>query len=423
MSRSKILMLVTELQMGGAAKVVREVSGILAERFTVEEAVFNLADGVDFAGLAAPHELGVTGGGGIVRRLLNLRLRITRARALKRSLGVDLSISHLEGAHIVDVLSRGREKIVLCIHGSMLRDHEPFGISEWVRRKIVIPYIYSKADRIVTVSRDIVPQMIGLGIDPAKLMTINNSFATETIEALGRETITGDDWQMFADRPVLVTSGRLAGQKNQRPLLDVFARLLARKPLRLVILGDGELRHSLIDHARSLGLDVSSVWDAGGLRYGADVVFLGIRSNPFSLIAAAKVFVLPSSWEGFPLALCEALICGTPVVTTDCVTGPREILAPSSAQPASPLSVAEHAPFGVLMPVLHDPPTLEAAVKVWVETLAALLDDDKLLERLSAAGVERMRSFTREAIGPQWLALAEEMLADQTVESLPTTSA
>lgn len=412
MNRSRILMLVTELQMGGAAKVVREVAGILAERFTVDEAVFNLDDGVDFAGLAAPHELGVTGGGSTARRLLNLRLRVKRARALKRSLNIDLSISHLEGAHIVDVLSRGREKIVLCIHGSMLRDHEPFGLREWVRRKIVIPYIYSKADRIVTVSRDIVPQMIGLGIDPAKLKTINNSFATETIAALCREQVSADEQQLFADRPVIVTSGRLAEQKNQRPLLDVFAALLARKPARLLILGDGELRRSLIDHAQSLGLNVSSAWDAGGVRHSADVVFLGVRPNPFPLIAAATIFVLPSSWEGFPLALCEAMICGTPVVSTDCVTGPREIIAPFSSQLETPSTFAEQAPFGFLMPVLHNPETLEAAIAVWADTLAALLDHDMLLKQLSAAGIERMQSFTRERIGPQWLALANELLAD-----------
>lgn len=411
MSRSRILMLITELQMGGAAKVVREVTGMLAERFIVDEAVFNLDDGVDFDGVAAPHELGVTGGGSTVRRALNFLLRVKRTRALKRSLNIDLSISHLEGAHIVDVLSRGREKIVLCIHGSMLRDHEPFGLREWVRRKIVIPYIYSKADRIVSVSRDIKPQMIGLGIDPAKVMTINNSFATETISALCREQVSAEDQRLFADRPVIVTSGRLAQQKNQRPLLDVFAGVLARRPARLLFLGDGELRRPLIDHARSLGLDVSSVWDAGGGRYDADVVFLGIRPNPFPFIAAARMFVLPSSWEGFPLALCEAMICGTPVVSTDCVTGPREILAPLSGQQETPLPMAEQAPFGFLMPVLHDPETLDAAIATWADTLVELLDRNELLDQYSAAGIERMQAFTREKIAPQWLALADELLA------------
>ena len=417
MTRPYILMLVTELQMGGAAKVVREVSGILAQRFTVEEAVFNLDDGVDFAGLATPHELGVRGGGNILRRLLNLRLRVKRARALKQSLGIDVSVSHLEGAHIVDVLSRGREKIILCIHGSMLRDHEPYGIREWVRRKILIPYIYSKADRIVAVSRDIGPQMTGLGIDPAKLVTINNSFATGAIEALASEPLGADDQRLFADRPVIITSGRLAAQKNQRPLLDIFARLKNRRRARLVILGEGELRQPLVDHARLLGLDVSSIWDEGGVRSSADVVFLGVRSNPFPLIAAARVFVLPSSWEGFPLALCEAMICGTPVVATDCVTGPREILAPATAPPGRPLPIAEPTPYGLLMPVLHNPARLETAIAVWVDTLAALLADEGLLDQLSLAGVKRMRAFSHEKIGPQWVALIDAVLES------PTTSA
>lgn len=410
MNRSRILMLVTELQMGGAAKVVREVTGILAERFTVHEAVFNLEDGVDFAGLAAPLELGVTGGGSLIRRLLNLRLRVKRARALKRSLNIDLSISHLEGAHIVDVLSRGSEKIILCIHGSMLRDHEPFGFREWVRRKIIVPYIYSKADRIVTVSREIVPQMVALGIDPAKLVTINNSFNTETIERLSREHLNANDLSLFADRPVIVTSGRLAEQKNQLPLLNIFAGVLARQTARLLILGDGELRWPLINHALGLGLKVSSVWDAGGIDPSADVVFLGIRANPFSLIARATVFVLPSSWEGFPLALSEAMVCGVPVVSSDCMTGPREILAPDRPRPDRPLATAEQAPFGFLMPMLHDPETLVLAADEWTDTLAALLSDRSLRERLSRAGAKRMGSFASSRIGPEWLALANAVL-------------
>lgn len=407
----RVLMLITELQMGGAAKVVREVSAMLANRFEVHEAVFNAAEGVDFPGIAPPHSLDVQGGGGSVRKGANVLRRIARTRRLKRSLGIDVSISHLEGAHIVDSLSRGREKIVLCIHGSMLRDHEDRGWRERVRRHWAAPWIYGRADRIVTVSRDIASQMRSLGIPAAKLMTINNSFDLDAITKRSREPLGADEQQLFGSGPVLITAGRLAAQKNQGPLLEIFAQVREKRPARLLILGDGELRSELVARAEALGLRVFTAWSGEPLTVDHDVYFLGVRSNPFNLIARSDLFLLPSSWEGFPLALCEAMICGTPVVSTDCITGPREILAPETEMPAEPIVSAEPARFGMLMPVLHEKQTLAEAQRVWTETILQLLDDAPARSRLSGAAARRMQDFSREKIAAQWLALVEELAA------------
>lgn len=404
-------MLVTELQMGGAAKVVREVTAMLARRFEVHEAVFNTADGVDFPGLAAPHSLDVGGGGGPLTKAANLARRVRRARELKRRLGTDVSISHLEGAHYVDALSRGREKLVMCIHGTMLRDHER-GPREWVRRKLVVPWVYRRADRVVTVSRDIGPQMVKFGVDPERVVTINNSFDLKGIEAKAREPLPPAMDALFDGPPVIVTAGRLAFQKNQRPLLDIFARLRERVPCRLVILGDGPLREELLAHARSLGLRLWDAWSGSAPDPEAEVLFLGVEANPFRFIARSRLFVLTSGFEGFPLALCEAMVCSTPVVSADCWTGPREILAPETAMRTEPLTGAEPGPFGVLMPLLHLAETEEPAKSAWVETLAALLADRAECDRLGRAGRERMSDFSRERIAAQWEALVDGLLAE-----------
>ena len=130
---------------------------------------------------------------------------------------------------------------------------------------------------------------------------------------------------------MLVTSGRLALQKNHAALIALFARLLERRRARLVLIGDGELRQPLIDQARSLGLRVAEGPDGD-----ADVYFLGFQDNPFRLQRHADLFVLPSGWEGFPMVLGEAMACGLPIVSADCPTGPREFLAPDTLAPGGP---------------------------------------------------------------------------------------
>lgn len=407
---ARVLMLVTELSMGGAARVVRDVSAMLAGRFEVHEAVFNAADGVDFAGGAEPHSLDVAGGGGPATKLANLVRRVARARRLKRRLGIDVSISHLEGAHWVDVLSRGRERVVLCVHGSILHNRDIRGLAGWLRRRVILPAVYNRADCIVTVSRDIAPELESLGVAPRRIRTINNGFDLQRIAELGRAPMFEAEQAMLDGGPLLVTAGRIAEQKNQAALIGILAALRRRRAARLAVLGDGPLRAELIRAAEDAGLRVWSVWSGEPLGPGFDLYLFGVDPNPFRWLARADLFLFPSAWEGFPLALCEALACGVPVVAADCLTGPREILAPQTSASASPIRSAESAPYGWLLPMLRDGPEGREAEAVWADTIERLLSDREERRRLSEAGRVRIADFSRDKIAVQWIALVEEMV-------------
>jgi glycosyltransferase involved in cell wall biosynthesis len=404
-------MLVTELALGGAAKVVRELSAMLATQFEVHEVVFNVADGIAFDGVATPHSLDVSGGGGPLHKLANLGRRIRRTRALKRKLRIDVSISHLEGAHWVDVLSRRGEKVVLCVHGSTLNNGEIRGLSGWLRARVVLPFIYNRADRIVTVSHGIRSELISLGVEAERISTIHNSFDLAGIAERSREPLSRAEEQLFEGTPVLVTVGRLAPPKNQLALLDIFAEVLAQRPAKLLILGDGELRAALVERAEALGLKVCSRWSETAPDLGSDVYFLGTRSNPFNLVSRSDLFLMTSGWEGFPLALCEAMACGTPVLSTDCFTGPREILGPDTPMPAEAITAAEWTDRGVLMPVLHKPETYIQARKVWVGTILDLLVQPAACQRLGAGASVRVQDFSHERTAVRWAALIDELAA------------
>lgn len=409
-SAPSLLLIIPNLGLGGAQRVFHDHSVEFARYYPVAETIFNLSGGDLYPSGNPVYSLDVSGGGNLVDKLRNFGRRVRGLRRLREQLRPAVCISHLEGADYVNLLSGGPGKTVLCIHGSKLHDANINGIVGWLRKKVLMPLLYNRADKIVTVSRDIVTELINVfGVEPKKIQTINNFFDVVRIEQAGREPLSAAEAAVYAAGPVLVTSGRLTIQKNQAPLLDVLVQLRRRVPARLMFVGDGELRDSLVAHARSLDLRVFAAWESIALTPEFDVYFLGLQQNPFKYLRPATAFVFPSAWEGFPMALGEAMVCGLPVLSTDCATGPREMLAPVTAAPANPLRQAERATYGVLLPLLNQPDTLASDKAVWVEALAELLADPDRRAQLGRLARQRMNDFTREHIFGRWLQLVEEL--------------
>ena len=407
----RLLLLIPNLGLGGAQRVFHDHSVELAKEYEVTEVVFNEEGGNLYPSGNELVSLEVAGGGGAFDKIRNFGRRVARLGALKRRSKADICISHLEGADYVNLLSKGAGKVMLCIHGSKLHDGNIRGPVGWLRKKVLMPGLYNRADRIITVSRDINPELIEeFGVRLEKIQTINNYFEVAQIEAKALEPLAPAEQAVYDAAPVLITSGRLTAQKNQALLLDSFAALRRRRSAQLVFVGDGELRQELTAHARGLGLRVYEAWEGEPLTPNYDVYFMGLQQNPFKYLSRAALFVFPSAWEGFPMALGEAMICGLPVVSTDCPTGPREMLAPATSKPAAPIRRAERAAYGVLMPMLNHPPTLAADLQTWTETLAQLLDNATERQRLGQLARQRMQDFTREKIFQQWIQAIEEVL-------------
>jgi glycosyltransferase involved in cell wall biosynthesis len=233
---------------------------------------------------------------------------------------------------------------------------------------------------------------------------IYNPYPIDEIGELANESL-GSYEEIFKE-PILITAGRLTKQKGQWYLLRVFKALKEKhKDLKLVILGEGELKDYLVKLSEELGLK-TYVWDRDALSESFDVYFLGFQKNPFKLIARSKLFVFPSLWEGFPNALVEAMACGVCVVSSDCRSGPREILAPNTDfnyQTQKP----EFAEYGVLIPVFEvkyksaEEPLGEKEI-MWVETIDKLLEDESLRKNYSEKAKQRAEDFSIEKIVQEW---------------------
>lgn len=128
--------------------------------------------------------------------------------------------------------------------------------------------------------------------------------------------------------PIVLASGRFAPQKDYPTLLRAFQRVVAKRPARLVVLGDGPLRAELEALITELGI-------------GEAVELVGYVSDPDSYYARARVFVLSSRWEGFPNVLAEALAAGVPAVATDGKGASREILEPILPENVVPVGDVE----------------------------------------------------------------------------------
>ena len=238
------------------------------------------------------------------------------------------------------------------------------------RRRYLLPRLmarlYPRADAVVAVSEGVRQDLLGrFPLPPAAVRTIYNPVITPALLA-ARDAPLDDPWFVAGAPPVLINVAQLRVQKDQATLLRAFARLRARHPARLLILGEGNQRPALEALARELGI-------------AADVRLAGFVPNPLAYLRRARLFVLSSAWEGLPTVLIEALACGCPVVSTDCPSGPAEIL--------------DNGRWGGLVPV-GDVDALTAAI----ETALAADVDRQALER-------RGLDFSAAAVAPPYLDL------------------
>ena len=197
--------------------------------------------------------------------------------------------------------------------------------------------LYPWANEIVAVSNGVAQDLVQItGIAKKRIQVIYNPVITPELIDKAEETLE-HHWFADGEPPVLLGIGRFVAQKDFATLINAFAKVRHRQPVRLMMLGNGRDKHKLQALATELGVD-------------SDIAWMGFVDNPFAYMKRASLFVLSSAWEGLPTVLIEAMAVFLPVVSTNCRSGPAEIL--------------DNGKYGELVPVGDTQAMAEAIIKV-----------------------------------------------------------
>jgi glycosyltransferase involved in cell wall biosynthesis len=231
--------------------------------------------------------------------------------------------------------------------------------------KFIFDLSLKKSDYIITISDDMQHDLSKRFKNKGnKIIKIFNIHDLDNINKQKKEKFSDDDINIFKQKPVIIACGRLTEAKGFSYLIKAFGEVkIEFKEAVLLILGQGEKEEELKELSKELNIENS-------------VKFLGFKDNPYKYLYNSDLFVLSSLWEGLPGALIEALACEVPVVSTDCKSGPKEIL--------------DNGKIGELVKVKDVDSLSNAMIKV--------LKDDKLQSKYIELGLKKVKEFDTNKI-------------------------
>ncbi len=381
--KNKLLFIIHSLKRGGGAeRIVANLTFQLSKNYNISILTFH-----DFKNLYHynGNYFSLKENLGFVRKILNSLKFYTIIRPFRiykviRKISPDIILSNMDFTNIYAILSKAifRYKIplIICVHTNpkiAYRKGETYiniFIKNFYKLKLV--------DKIITVSKEI--QKIfeyEYGIDKRKIRTIYNSIDLERINSLKREKLFESE-ELFNSKKIIkfITIGRLREVKGYKNLIDAFSLVKEQVPnSKLIIIGEGPLKGELEKKIKELALS-------------DDVLLLGLKRNPMKYLIKSDIFVLSSLREGFPVALLEALACGLPIISTDCETGPREIL--------------DNGRYGLLVKVMDE-------VNL-AKNMILLANDKNLRNKFSQLSLKRVKIFNSDDITDIWISMVEKEL-------------
>lgn len=361
-TKEKLLLISPMLHQGGFERVCITTARLLKPYYDVSIVIFDDADiAFDIRGLSIINiHLGVRNGK--LAKMTNLMRRAVRVRKLKQRMKPVIAYSFGPSANMVNALSKtSLTSVFLGLRGYQDVADDP-------KMKLYV----RKADRIICCSKEIeaiVQEKYGY----LQTATLYNPYDAEGITELSKEKVTDLPWKMEdEDRPrILIGVGRDDPIKGFWHLIKAFYLVQKEIPqMRLIIMGDGSF-----EQAKSL---------VSELQLEQKVYFPGVRKNPYKYLAASEMFLLTSYTEGFPNVLVEAMILGRPLISTDCRTGPAEIL--------------DHGKYGILVPDMGDTEdysgdTISEKETCFAEKIIEVLKDSERQKELSELERKRAGEF------------------------------
>lgn len=356
MTKKKIAFFINSMAAGGAEKVVSLLISNLQHEFDIHLILLNRTMEVGFDQTAATiyafNNNPVNNTGGIID-VVKMPMIARRLKKYLNEQGIVHCISFLSRPNFITALARRmgwQGKVILCerVHTSSYYNSQTLAgkVGQWLVRNL-----YNHCDLLVVNAE-------GMAVDLRTTFKVQKPIrvvynAIDLVASKQRAAVFVSDYAFTEFTFVL--PGRFHAQKNHALLLAAVQQI-AHLPFKVLLIGQGQLEDSLREKVVAMGLQHK-------------IIFIGFRENPLPYIAKSDCLVMTSDYEGFPNVLLEALACGTPIISTDCRTGPRELLGGTFKEEVA--TGIEQLPFGILVPV-NDKNELAKAMQTVMENPALL---------------------------------------------------
>lgn len=389
----KVYLLIESLSGGGAERAVSNISLNLNKDINKNIILFGSKAKIGYPYDGSIEYLDVMNLSNPLKKMFALLNRIKKLKKIKYENPEITVISFLEYSNLLNIFTIKNGKSIISVRNHMSTKYK-VGIKAFIWNNS-IKLMYSKADQIVVVSKAIKKDLIeNYGILPDKITVIYNSYPLKQIRELSNGSLR-QRYRSIFDSPVIVTTGRLNKQKGYWYLIRVFSEVKKKiKDAKLVVLGEGVMLEELEELARELQIE-------------NDVHFLGFQENPFVYLKNSNVFVMSSLHEGFPNAMAEAMACGLPIVSTDCLSGPREILAPDEYDNHQINYDISKKRYGILSPVFDGKiykanETLTKEEQIMARNITEVLGDTETAKYFSNMSLKRVEDFNANRNIKQW---------------------
>lgn len=377
-----IALLINSLNFGGAERIFADLSVALSKKgHNIFIFLMNDRDiAYDYAGKTVKIGMLYKKSGKLMA-LISWQHILGTAIA-KRKYKIDVTISAMEYLNLINILT-GKDKKISTLHNYRFQNEVTPNAKDNFIENMFIKYA-KKNSAIVCVSKNIENKAKNI-YKNVPVKTIYNSFNIKQIEAESLKKPENEDY--IFNKKTFINVGRLTFQKNQKRLIEAF-RIVHEKhrEAQLLIVGGGEDEETLKQLCEQYGIS-------------ENVHFTGFTTHPFYYMKNSTVFVLSSDYEGFGNVIIESLACGTPVISTDCKCGPREILAPDSdiTKSTEKMEICE---YGILTAL-----TAESLA----EGMLRMIEDDELREKYSEKALKRALDFQIDRQIDEWTELLDNI--------------
>ncbi|HMK03931.1 MAG TPA: glycosyltransferase [Ferruginibacter sp.] len=375
--KPKLLIFINTLQSGGAERVVSLLLGHLKDDFEIHLALYS-----NIIEYAIPPEI----------QVFNLQQPLVQDKTIRflklpgiswkvyrycKKNNINISVGFLYRPCYINALMKSlwgyKGHVIMCERTHQTTMQQSHSAIYRMFSKFMVMFSYKRADLVLANSYAMKTDLIENFKIKTPVRVIYNPIDLQFIK-----THAGEEPDYVFDKNTFyfINVGGFRKEKNHLLLIQAFF-ILKNLPCKLLIVGGGVMEEELKQKVHDLGLMDK-------------VVFCGFDKNPFKYVSRSDCFVLSSDVEGFPNVLIEALACSKPVISTDCSSGPRELLAPATDLHHRVVNNYEVGEFGLLTPV-NDVAALAAAMK-------KMYEDAGLREQFIAKAAGRAGQFDVDEI-------------------------